>query len=245
MKDINVGKFIRLFIKHPLNEGLVFSLNDKQSHYIYRVMRLRKGQLINIFNGYDGEWNAKLLTSQRTVQLQCQQKIRAQINSPDNWLIMALLKQSRLEIAVEKAVEIGVKRISLVATDYSNQHKINLKRMQKIAVEAAEQCGGMDLPEIEQMSSLKAVIKAMGIDRRVIFCDEELAAKVSPFPAYKGHSKHAIIIGPEGGFTPCERSLIESLTVSFRVSLGSRILRTETAAISALTLLNAQIQTIV
>lgn len=231
------SKKSRLSVRQPLVEDQYVELTESQSHYVIRVLRLRKGGQILLFNGHDGEWMAEIVSFDKVVRLKCIYHARVQINSPDVWLLMAPLKPSRTEFAIEKSVELGVSKIEFVSTDRSVKRSIKYKRLNAIANEAAEQCGGMDVPQINEIKSLDDVLNLWDESRKLLFCDEEAVSM--PFPYLSQDNKFAIIIGPEGGFTEAERSKIETLEYSHKVSLGPRILRAETAVISALTLVHA------
>ena len=228
----------RLFVEQPLGGAQQISLTEGQAHYLSRVMRLRAGCRIPVFNGRDGEWAAELQGVGSRMHLNCVSQIHAQRGCPDVWLLMAPLRRSRTEFAVEKAVELGVSRITFVSTDRTSHSRVNVSRLRSIAVEAAEQCGGMAVPRIEGIRPLGSVIGAWPEDRKLIFCDEEAGGERCPLPGPSAHKGSALLIGPEGGFSERERLLIGALENSVRSSLGDRILRAETAVAAALALLN-------
>ncbi len=229
----------RLFVEQPLAGAQQVSLSAGQAHYLNRVIRLREGGRAAVFNGQDGEWIAELQGGGKRMRLKCIKLIRAQTQCPDVWLLLTPLRRARTEFAVEKAVELGVSRIVFVSTARAAERTVNIGRLRAIAIEAAEQCGGMNLPRIDGIRPLAAELKSWPQGRRLLFCDEEAATGSFPFPAPSADAGNAVLIGPEGGFTERERNLVGAFEFSVRVSLGSRILRAETAAVAALALLNA------
>ena len=228
----------RLFVDHPLAAAQSVSLNGRQAHYLLRVMRSRNGDSVSIFNGRDGEWSSELQISQKEPLLICRQIIRPQEPSPDIWLLMAPLRPARAEFAVEKAVELGVSRIVFVTTDHTMRRSVNLKRLQAIAIEAAEQCGGLQIPEIEDVSPLADALKDWPSERHLFFCDEKTI--VEPVPSLQSlpQGPSALLVGPEGGFSETERRGMMALDTSLRLSLGQRLLRSETAVVAGLTMIN-------
>lgn len=226
----------RLFLAHRLAQAQCISLDGGQSRYLNRVMRLREGASVPVFNGRDGEWLAEL--QHGGIVLKCTSQIRRQVDCPDVWLLMTPLRQSRTEFAVEKAVELGVRRICFVSTKRTVLRKINLPRLRSIAIEAAEQCGGMNVPHIEDVRALFSVLQTWPSHRTLQFCDEETVGEREVVSIQAEPSASAVLVGPEGGFTDRERQQIDALEFSVRVGLGCRVLRAETAVIAALALNN-------
>jgi 16S rRNA (uracil1498-N3)-methyltransferase len=241
---------IRLAVAEPLASGLLLTLSADQAHYLLKVMRLKPGAEILAFNGRDGEWTARLEASgARLAALRIGKQTRAFEPSPDLWLLLALVKRGPLETIVEKAVELGAARIRLVLTRRTNAERTNVERLSKIALEAAEQCGRLEVPEVSSPERLDRVLDGWDGDRRLMFCDEagdDPAAEWGgrhgrAVPALEALPKQgpgpwAILIGPEGGFDPDERARLRALPYVTPVTLGPRILRADTAAISALAL---------
>ena len=228
----------RLFVEQPLGAAQPVLLDSRQAHYIHRVMRLRSGGQVPIFNGRDGEWLSELHLSQNQVHLECIRQIRPQLEDSDVWLLMVPLRQARTEFAVEKAVELGVSRIAFVSTERAVPRRVNLVRLRTIAIEAAEQCGGMSIPKMAETRALDQEFQNWPQGRVLYFCDENAGATNLPFPCQAGESARAVLIGPEGGFSDSERQYINDLKFSLRISLGHRVLRAETAVVSALTIIN-------
>ena len=146
---------IRLFVQAPLAAGAPLPLTGDQAHYLGGVRRLKVGDAILVFNGLDGEWRASVAELGRGAgRLVVSEKTRAQSSAPDVWLVQALIKRGPLELVAEKAVELGAARIQLVTTDYSQRRAANLRRLRAIAIEAAEQCGRLEVPKIAEAAAL-------------------------------------------------------------------------------------------
>ena len=230
---------VRLFIPHDLSPGAALNLDAGQSRYLAAVMRLGVGDEVAVFNGRDGEWRASVAAvGKRAVQLTALSRNRPQATGPDLDLIIALVKRARLETIVEKAAELGAARVRPVITERTNADHTRVDRLRAIATEAAEQTGRLDVPEIVEPMKLPALLADWEPSRRLLFCDE--AGDAPPvLGAGLGEGPWAILIGPEGGFSPKERDMLRALTYATPASLGPRILRADTAAISALTLWQA------
>lgn len=232
---------IRLFIPNDLAAGADVALDEGQSRYLAAVMRLAVGDELLAFNGRDGEWQATVaLVGKRAVTLQAQTQTRPQARGPDLDLVVALVKRGRLETIVEKAAELGAARVRLVVTERTNADHTRVDRLQTIATEAAEQTGRLDVPEVLAPQKLDRLIADWPAGRRLLFCDEAGDAK-PVLEALKGETAGpwGVLIGPEGGFSPAERSRLRDLAYATPATLGPRILRADTAAISALTLWQA------
>jgi 16S rRNA (uracil1498-N3)-methyltransferase len=229
---------IRLFVRASLAQGGEVSLDHNQAHYLTRVMRLVPGDEVAVFNGADGEWRARLAgAGRRDFVLVAEALIRPQTTTPDLELLAAVVKRPRLETIVEKAAELGARRVRLMLTERTNAERANLPRLEAIVREAAEQCERLDAPQILAPERLADRIAQWEADRALLFCDE--AGDAPPAgQALAGASDGpwAILIGPEGGFSPAERAAIRALPQATPVGLGPRILRADTAAIAALTL---------
>jgi 16S rRNA (uracil1498-N3)-methyltransferase len=232
---------IRLFVPTPLSIGAGVALSSDQSHYLANVMRQPVGAVIGLFNGLDGEWTASIeQVGKRGVLLKAIEQVRPQETTPDLDLIVAVVKRSRLETIIEKATELGCRRIRLVLTDRTNAERVRVERLSAIAVEAAEQTGRMDAPEVLEPVKLDKVLAGWDARRRLLFCDEGGDAK-PVLGALAGHpaGPWSMLIGPEGGFSSAERDRLRGEPYVTPATLGPRILRADTAAISALTLWQA------
>ena len=223
---------IRLYVEQPLGQGQSVPLNRDQAHYLFGVMRLSLGDAVLLFNGRDGEWQANVAEAgKRGGVLEVAAQSAPQQNPPDLWLLFAPIKKARTDFIVEKAAEMGARRICLVGTDFTNSERIR----QAHAVEAAEQCGGTFVPEVGDLQKLSRLLDNWPEDRRLMFCDEALAGAAETLSG-AGGDKWAILIGPEGGFSEGERERLRALPFAHPVSLGPRILRADTAAVAAMTI---------
>lgn len=231
----------RLFVDHPLGEGARIPCTPEQASYLRSVLRLGEGDEILIFNGRDGEWRARLSEAgKRGAALEAQTLTRAQEGGPDLHYLFAPLKRARLDYMVQKAAEMGVARLVPVITRHTVAERVNLERMRANAIEAAEQCGILRVPEIAEPVKLASLLDTWDASRRLIFCDEA-AEQASPLAALAciAAGPLAVLIGPEGGFSPDEREMIRARPEAIALSLGPRIMRADTAAVAALALVNA------
>ncbi len=229
------GMIVRLYYKESLNDiGQIVEFDEKQSHYLSNVLRLRAGDLVYLFDGKNGEYKAELTEiNKKNVRAVLREKSRKMQCSPDIWLLFAPLKKDKTDMVVQKAVELGTSRIIPVQTAFTNAEKVRLERYEAQAIEAAEQCRRLDLPEISKVQTLDKVLENWDADRILFFLDERGAGgKITE--AMPECKKAAIIIGPEGGFSESEAQKLRSLPFVKSISLGQRILRAETAAIAAL-----------
>ena len=226
---------VRLFVEQPLGAAQPVPLTRDQAHYLFGVMRMGVGDPVAVFNGQDGEWQAEVAESgKRGGVLVCREQSQRQTVPPDVWLLFAPIKKARTDFIVEKAAEMGVRRIVPVQTAFTNSERIRQDRLQAHAVEAAEQCGGVFVPEVGDLVKLDRLLADWDAARRIAFCDEALAGETGRLPDAPG--PWAILIGPEGGFSDEERSRLRALDHATPISLGPRILRADTAAVAALTL---------
>ena len=232
---------IRLYVPHDLATGGQLALDEGQSRYLSAVMRQAVGDTLAVFNGRDGEWRAAIATlGKRVVTLTALTSTRPQHIGPDLDLIIALVKRGRLETIVEKAAELGARRVRLVTTERTNADHVRADRLRAIAMEAAEQTGRLDVPEIADPVKLDRLLADWDPERRLLFCDEAGDAPTL-LEAVTTNGPWAILIGPEGGFSPAERGHLRALPYATPATLGPRILRADTAAISALTLWQAAV----
>ena len=229
---------IRLYVEHPLGAGQSLPLDRDQAHYLFGVMRLSAGSQVLLFNGTDGEWLADVTEAKkRAGVLTCFEQTKPLQMPPDLWLLFAPIKKARTDFIVEKAAEMGAARILPVQTEFTNSERVRQDRLQAHAVEAAEQCGGTYVPEVGELQKLGRLLDHWPEDRQLMFCDEaEVGNALELAVADKSDTPWAILIGPEGGFSPSERKRLHALPYSHVVSLGPRILRADTAAVAAMTL---------
>ena len=229
----------RLFIEKEISQNLMIYIKEKQHHFLKNVLRIKLNDVINVFDGITGEWRSKVISiSKDKTALKIEKKIRELETQPDIWLIFAPIKLFRLNIIIQKAVELGVSKFVPCKTEFSNFDKLNYTNLELNAIEAAQQCERIDIPKIEKIINLDTIIKELPNDRAIVFCDESDTNLPSIYEKVRlnlnNYSKWSVIIGPEGGFSNEERDLIKKQKNVLRVTLGSRILRSDTAAISSL-----------
>jgi 16S rRNA (uracil1498-N3)-methyltransferase len=245
----------RLYIDAPLAASGVVALDDEQSNYLLRVLRLEDGAPVRVFNGYDGEWSASVRrASARRAEVTLTGQTRPQTGQirPPLTLLFAPVKKDQTDLIIEKATELGAARMVPVLTERTQTRTVRTDRFRKIALEAAEQTERLDLPEIAEAAGLDAALDALPEGVALIFCDEAGEEAEAPWGGEAGRARPmlevlaglkgrpaAILTGPEGGFTPAERAFLRGRAETWPVSLGPRILRAETAAISAMTLWQA------
>ena len=245
---------IRLHLAGALAAGARIVPTPEQARYLLAVMRLGAGDAILVFNGHDGEWRAVVAeVGKRGCVLALEAQTRPQESPPDLDLLVALVKRTRLEIIVEKATELGARRVRLLLTRRTNADHARLARLHAIATEAAEQTGRLDVPEILAPERLDAVLDTWDPSRALMFCDEAGDDPAAEWGGAQGRAGAAldrlrsatpsaawgVLVGPEGGFAPEERERLRAAPFATAVTLGPRILRADTAAISALTLWQA------
>jgi len=227
----------RLYLNAPLKAGGNVVLDRAQAHYLSHVLRLKAGERVLVFNGRDGEWSASLAEGgKRSATLGVVARIRPQTAPADLHYLFVPLKSARLDYMVQKAVEMGVSRLQPVLTRHGQVARVNIERMQANAVEAAEQCRILSLPDIAPPVALSSVLAQRDPGRWLVFCDEA-AETANPLTALKNvpeQSPLAVLVGPEGGFAEDERAILLRQPNIARVSLGPRILRADTAAVAAL-----------
>ena len=231
----------RLFVASALASGADVALEREQSHYLLNVLRLPDDAVVLAFNGRDGEWRTRVrLLSKKAAVLAPEEQVRPQPAQPDLHFLFAPLKHARLDYMIQKAVEMGAGAIGPVITQYTQVSRINAERMRANAIEAAEQCGILAVPEILPEQRLDRLVAAWEADRRLIFCDEDAPVR-DPVNALRAQprGKLAILIGPEGGFSEPERMMLLRLPHVVRLSLGPRILRADTAAVASLALVQS------
>jgi len=237
----------RLHVEAALARGDAILLDRAQANYLQNVLRLPEGATVLVFNGRDGEWRAELREAgRRGAALEIGQQTRAQTAPYDLHWVFAPLKHARLDYVVQKAVEMGVSRLQPITARHSQVTRVNGERMRANAIEAAEQCGILTLPEIAEPIALDRFMAARTPDRLLIFCDEDAPVK-DPVAALAAARKSsapprpplALLIGPEGGFAEEERIALLRLPNVVRLALGPRILRADTAAVAGLALVQA------
>lgn len=230
----------RIHVEHRLAAGHDIPLPKQQGHYLAGVLRLAPGDPLRAFNATDGEWLAYLATaSKKLVTIRCERRVADASPPPDIDYVFAPLKHARLDYMVQKATELGVRRLRPVITQRTIAERVNLARMRANVIEAAEQCNLVFVPEVHEPVKLDHTLRTWDAARALIYCDES-AAVANPIAALSALKQPAaVLIGPEGGFTEDEKALLKSLTFVTAISLGHRIMRADTAAVVALTLVQA------
>ena len=223
----------RLFVAAPLAEGAEVVLDGGQAHYLLRVMRAAPGDAVVLCDDVTGEWAAAIASAgRREAVLRVGARLRGREPVPDLWLCAALLKKDRFDLVLEKASELGVRRIVPVLARRCVADRLNRDRARAILTEAAEQCARTALPELADTVTLAALLRDWPAERTLFFADEQggdpAAAAFAAHPA-----PAALLVGPEGGFDDAERAAVRALPQARPITLGPRILRGETAAIAA------------
>ena len=224
----------RIYINKKIISNILIDIIDKQHHLLKNVLRLKINDQINIFDGYSGEWVSyiKSINRDKTV-LKVKENIINKIQSTNIWLIFAPIKQHRMSLTIQKATELGVSKIIPCITEYTNLQKIKIKSLQDNAIEAAEQSGRLDVPIIEDKISLENLLLNWPNDRILIYCDEKISIKNSILkkliPLNLKKTKFGVLVGPEGGFSDKEQKIISRNKNTISVSLGKRLLRSDTA----------------
>ena len=239
-------KLQRLFVRSPLSAGVATPLDETQAHYILTVLRKEDGAEILAFNGADGEWLCRIARDgKKRALLHPQSQSRPQPAPSQLRFLFAPLKVGRLDFLVEKATEMGAGTIEPVLTAFTQNRHVSMDKLQRWALEAAEQCGVLAVPAIAEPKTIESVIAGWDANVPLIFCDEDSPFD-NPLAALSSlkceHGKQvAILVGPEGGFSDEERSMLRKRPFVTAIPLGPRILRADTAAIAALTLVQAVI----
>jgi 16S rRNA (uracil1498-N3)-methyltransferase len=232
----------RLFVDTALGAGAEVLLDRHQANYLLNVLRVKRGDRVLLFNGRNGEWQATLAgTGKHAASLTVDLCLRAQPRAGDLCFLFAPLKHARLDYMVQKAVEMGASVLQPVITQHTQVARINLDRMRSNVIEAAQQCGVLNLPHVADPIPIDRV--ADDADRLLIFCDEhaDLSDPVAALAAAPRTHRQplSLLIGPEGGFAQAERAALLKLPKVVRLALGPRILRADTAAVAALALVQA------
>ncbi len=231
----------RLFLEARLQAGERIACSPEQANYLLNVLRLGANAEVLAFNGRDGEWRARLIdVGKRRCALECVERTRAQTSGPDIHYLFAPLKHARLDYMVQKATELGVAKLQPVLTRRTIAARVNGERMRANAIEAAEQCGILRVPEVAAPERLETVLQNWDERRALVFCDEaaEVASPLAALARLEGRPL-AVLIGPEGGFERAEQAMLRGKSFALPISLGPRIMRADTAAVAALALVNA------
>jgi 16S rRNA (uracil1498-N3)-methyltransferase len=230
------GGRTRLFVTAPLELGGTVSLDEGQSHYLLHVLRAEAGDRVLLFNGRDGEWQGEIATaSKRGVAVALRARTASQAEAPDVWLLFAPVKKTPSDYLVQKATELGVRKLQPVFTRRTIVTRLNQERLKANAVEAAEQSARLSVPEIGEAMTLEKLLDNWPRERRIFFCDEGgNATPLAQAARETDEGPAAVLTGPEGGFDPNEREDLRARAFVIPVTLGPRILRADTAALAAL-----------
>ncbi len=229
----------RLFVDQDLAGEATVGLESAQAHYLRNVIRLGPGDAVNLFNGRDGEWRARIDGFGRGwCSVSVLERLRPHEVGCDLWLVFAPVKRARIDFIASKATELGVSALVPVFTEYTDASRVNTERLRANAVEAAEQCGRTTVPAVHEAVGFGELMRGWPTDRRLLVCDET-GAGAPVLEALQGVGDRAskpwaILVGPEGGFSSAELDLLKEKTIVTRVGLGPRILRADTAAVAAL-----------
>ncbi len=237
----NSKKKIRLFVKQHLSNGNKIILSENSSHYLCNVMRLQTGEIISCFNNQDGEFDCIIdIVHKKQTQITVTKQTKIKQSQADIWLLFAPVKKEQTDFIIEKSTELGISNIIPVITDRTINTNVRVDRFEAQAVEASEQCGRINVPQISQAIKLADIIKNWDNNRVLFFMDEKGLGTpcVASFSAFKNNPA-AVLIGPEGGFSDKEASELRNKTFVKPVSLGPRILRAETAVVSAISVWQA------
>ncbi len=230
----------RLFVEDSLGVGLNVNLGNAHDHYLKNVLRLKVAAEVALFNGRDGEWHGKLKSIRKSgVIVNLVEMVYPQPYDVGPALMFAPVRRGPMEIMVQKATELGVTHLQPMITEFTDVERFNVDRMRVTAIEAAEQCGRMSVPLIEEPQPMNEILAQWPNGRRLLFAAE--SGSVRPISevlgGFKDHStpdQWTIGVGPVGGFSPAEHVLLRNLPFVVAVGLGPRLLKAETAALAAL-----------
>jgi 16S rRNA (uracil1498-N3)-methyltransferase len=231
----------RLFVDAPMALNALIELPREAVHYLLTVLRLADGSKLKVFNGRDGEWLGELShQGRKSAILKLLEQTRPQPEAASVDYIFAPLKAARLDYMVQKAVEMGATRLRPVITQFTQVSRLNLDRMRANAIEAAEQCGILSVPDVCEEIPFSSLLRTWDPNHLLLFCDEdaETGDSLAILQAQKA-APLGVIIGPEGGFSDQERQELLQIPSVIRLSLGPRILRADTAGVAALALAQA------
>ena len=230
---------IRLYFSDKIQSDLMAHLKKEQSHYLKDVMRLKAGDTFSVFNT-QGEWNAAIENYEKNgVQIKILDKLRDKENEQNIWLAFTLIKQNPLNFVIQKGTELGVQKFIPILSERTIVKDINIERVKKIIIESAEQSNRISIPKISKLETLKNFLSDFTKNGCLVFCDINCKqSDLKNILSKENKDPVCILIGPEGDFSEIERKLIIDLDQSFSISLAKNILRAETAAIAAVTLVN-------
>jgi len=228
----------RLFYSKELKNGIISKLSESQSHYIKNVMRLKPGDKISLFNSSNGEWDASILVhGEDLTEFKIEKLSRPQEEENNLWLAFSPIKKIPQDILIQKTTELGVQKFFPLLCERSVVREINIERAEKIVIEASEQSNRILVPEILKIQNLENFLKSFPENGSLIFCDINCESSNLKNVLSKKNPT-CILIGPEGDFSEKERQSIVDHKKTISISLAKNILRAETAAIAATTILS-------
>ena len=229
----------RLFLEASLATDTRLEATREQANYLLNVLRLKNGDQILLFNGKDGEWRSAIeVSGRKSCSLWVKEQNRQQPKPSGIEYMFAPLKHARLDYMVQKAVEMGANVLQPVITRHTQVRTINTKRIKANAIEAAEQCGILNIPEIREARPLTDYVQQCSLTKKIFFCNETLSGKKDRLDeTIDGERDLAILIGPEGGFSTEEINYLNGQKNVIPISLGPRILRADTAAVAAFSII--------
>ena len=228
---------IRLYYPNSIVENTTSLLSKEHTHYVANVMRLKRGSNINFFNK-EGEWVSEIVFLEKDrIEVKFLNRLKKSVQTSSMELAICLVKKNPMEIILQKATELGVVKITPIISERTEVKELNLERAKKIVIEATEQSNQLSPPEISKITKLKDFVNNLNETSKLFFADINSKERLKN-EDIKGDNFKTILIGPEGDFTPNERKMIleNKNTISF--SLSKNILKTETATISALSLVS-------
>lgn len=226
---------IRLFIENDIKLGENITLDDKQTHYLSNVMKQKIKNQILCFDGKNGEFNCEIVSvGKKSIELSVLEKTRNFLKSPDLWILFAPLKKEKTDFVIQKSTELGVSKIVPTITKHTISEKVRTDRFTMQAIEASEQCRRLDIPSINEPIKLEKILEHWDKDRILYMMDETGTGENILKTFDKKFSKAAIIVGPEGGFSEGEITMLRKQPFVKMISLGNRILRAETAVLAAI-----------
>ena len=231
---------IRLYFSKELKANLISNLSNEQSHYIKHVMRLKPGDTISLFNSMNGEWQVKIVNhNKENTEFKVEKLINHKKSENDLWLAFSPIKKNPLDMMIQKTTELGVQKFIPILSERTVVREINSQRIKKIIVEASEQSNRISVPEIKNLEPLKNFLNKFPNEGSLIFCDINSDKRdLKNILSKKKQGPVCILIGPEGDFSEKERQLIIEKKEIFSLSLANNLLRAETAAIAAVTIVN-------
>jgi 16S rRNA (uracil1498-N3)-methyltransferase len=234
-----MNKKIRLYFPDKMQSNLAAHLPKDQSHYLKDVMRLKAGDIFSIFNSH-GEWKASIQNYEKqSVEIKILEKLRDKQNENNIWLAFTPIKQNPLNFIIQKGTELGVQKFIPILSERTAVQDINIERVKKIIIESAEQSNRISVPDVTKLETLKSFISNFPKKACLVFCDINCnQSDIKKILSKKDTGPICILIGPEGDFSENERRLIIELKQSQSISLAQNILRAETAAVAAVTLVN-------